>query len=29
VRDQSWGYTPEGVWVDNGCSATFRIRGRW
>jgi len=29
VRDQSWGYAPEGVWVDNGCSATFRIRGRW
>jgi len=29
VRDRSWGYTREGVWVDNGCSATFRLRPRW
>ena len=29
VRDRSWGWTRDGVWVDNGCSATFRIRPRW
>ena len=29
IRDRTWGTTPEGVWVDSGCSATFRIRGRW
>ena len=28
TRDRTWGYTRDGVWVDNGCSATFRIRGR-
>ena len=29
VRDRSWGWTRDGVWVDSGCSATFRIRPRW
>lgn len=25
---RSWGYDPRGVWVDKGCSATFRIGRR-
>ncbi|MEO8485061.1 MAG: DUF3011 domain-containing protein [Betaproteobacteria bacterium] len=29
VRGRSWGTTGDGIWVDDGCSATFRIRGRW
>ena len=29
VKDSSWGWTRDGVWVDNGCSATFRLRQRW
>lgn len=29
VRDRTWGVARDGIWVDNGCSAVFRIRGRW
>jgi hypothetical protein len=29
IRDRTWGWTRDGVWVDQGCSATFRIRSRW
>lgn len=29
LRGRSWGTTPTGIWVDNGCAATFRITPRW
>ena len=29
IRDRTWGWTRDGVWVDQGCSATFRLRQRW
>lgn len=29
LRGNSWGTTPTGIWVDHGCSATFRITPRW
>jgi Protein of unknown function (DUF3011) len=29
LRGRSWGTTPTGIWVDNGCAANFRITPRW
>ena len=29
VRGRSWGTTSNGIWVDNGCAATFRVTPRW
>lgn len=29
IRGRTWGTTPAGIWVDQGCSATFRINPRW
>jgi hypothetical protein len=26
VQGQSWGWDAEGVWVDGGCRALFRVR---
>jgi len=28
VEDENWGRDPRGVWVDDGCSAEFRMFGR-
>jgi hypothetical protein len=28
VQGRSWGYQRDGIWVDNGCAATFRIERR-
>lgn len=28
IRDTSWGTTREGIWVDNGCRAEFRVEDR-
>jgi len=29
IRGRTWGTTRTGIWVDQGCSATFRINPRW
>lgn len=26
VQDKTWGWDPDGVWVDGGCRALFRVR---
>jgi hypothetical protein len=28
VQGRSWGYDRNGIWVDNGCEAVFRVRQR-
>jgi Protein of unknown function (DUF3011) len=27
IKDQTWGYTDQGIWVDRGCSAEFALVG--
>jgi hypothetical protein len=29
VEGRTWGYNRAGIWVDQGCSATFTIERRW
>jgi hypothetical protein len=26
IQGRSWGWTRDGIWVDNGCEAAFRVR---
>jgi hypothetical protein len=28
VRDNTWGVNRDGIWVDNGCRAVFRVEDR-
>src|ERR1700761_9688618 len=28
IQGQTWGYDRYGIWVDRGCRADFRLRGR-